>query len=454
MRQFLQRDLHRQSAWVAGPYVVKQVLRLGTNIVLARLLVPEMFGLMLLVNTLRIGTELLSDIGIGQSVVRSPRGDDEAFVNVAWTLQVIRGLCLTIFGLCMAYPIAWIYDQPELVPILAAMSLLFLMTGLQSPGLFLMQRYLRVKDRALYDFAWTLVQCGLTIALALIIPSIWALVLGVLGSTLFTTILSYRVGPRVRPRLAWHSAHAREIFGFGKWIFLSTAVYFAAGSTDKMYFVAALPLALAGVYSIARTLADPFDQLGQRVGSMLIFPKIAALGEQRGAAAASLRTRRRSILALVALGIGCAMAVSDQMILLLYDARYHLAAFILPLLLVGAWFRVLGSFADAMLMGCSRAAPGALANSTKFAVLLVGLPLAVAQADLFTALLVLILADAARWAVLAPVLQRERLAAVVDDLALTAGLAATAVVLKLAVGALGLAPTVSEWWALGQALRG
>jgi O-antigen/teichoic acid export membrane protein len=157
---------------------------------------------------------------------------------------------------------------------------------------------------------------------------------------------------------------------------------------------------------------------------------------------------------LVALGVAAAIAVSDQLILLLFDARYHLAAFMLPLLLVGVWFRVLGSFADAMLMGCGRAGPGAFANSAKFAVLLVGLPLAVGHASLFAALLVLILAEAARWAVLAPVLQGERLATVADDLGLTALLAVAAVGLKLAVGALGLAPTISEWWALGAALHG
>jgi hypothetical protein len=87
-------------------------------------------------------------------------------------------------------------------------------------------------------------------------------------------------------------------------------------------------------------------------------------------------------------------------------------------------------------------------------VLLVGLPLTVGHTSLFAALLVLILAEVARWAVLAPVLQGERLATVLDDLVLTVLLAVAAVALKLAVGAVGLAPTISEWWTLGQALRG
>ena len=443
-----------QAIWIAAPFAVQQVIRLGTNIVLARLLAPDMFGLMLLINTLRTGAELLSDIGIGQSVVKSARGEEKRFLDTAWTLQLSRGLLLAAATVAAAVPIGAIYGKPELTPILLAVSPVFLFTGLQSPGLFLIQRYMRLRARAVYDLTCTTFQCVLTIALAVVMPSVWALVWGLVAGTLFSTVMTYILGRGHWPALAWDKSAAREIIHFGKWIFLSTMVYFAATSTDNIYFVGALPLALTGVYGIARTFADLFDQLGQRAGAMLIFPKLAAMGERRMESAGRLRSRRRSVLAVAALGVAAAMAASDELILLLYDPRYHFAAFMLPLLLAGVWFRVLGSFSDAMLLGCGRPGPGAFANAAKFAILLVGLPLAVGQANLFTALLVLILAEAGRWAVLAPVLQRERLATITDDLALTALVVVSAVVFKEAASALGLALTFSEWWALGQGLHG
>ena len=55
-------------------------------------------------------------------------------------------------------------------------------------------------------------------------------------------------------QLAWDRRHAHEIIGFGKWIFLSTAIYFAAISFDRFYFVAVLPLALAGSASVMLTV--------------------------------------------------------------------------------------------------------------------------------------------------------------------------------------------------------
>ena len=141
----------RQASWAVAPFVFNQALRLATNLVLARLLAPEIFGLMLLVNTLRTGTELLSDIGIGQSVVRSKQGALLSFLDSAWTLQVMRGAGLALFGLVAAYPIAQAYCEPELFPILLVVSSLFFIARLQSPFLYLFQKPIRVKSRAAFD---------------------------------------------------------------------------------------------------------------------------------------------------------------------------------------------------------------------------------------------------------------------------------------------------------------
>ncbi len=84
----------RGSIWTLGGYGASQVLRLAGNLVLARLLFPEAFGLSALVGVFMVGLAMFSDVGIGPSVIRSHRGDDADFLNTAWTIQVIRGLVL------------------------------------------------------------------------------------------------------------------------------------------------------------------------------------------------------------------------------------------------------------------------------------------------------------------------------------------------------------------------
>src|SRR5204863_421086 len=83
--------------WSATEYLAGFILRLGSNLILARLLVPEMFGLMALVNTFMMGLQMFSDVGIGPSIIQNRRGDDPAFLNTAWTIQVMRGMALSLF---------------------------------------------------------------------------------------------------------------------------------------------------------------------------------------------------------------------------------------------------------------------------------------------------------------------------------------------------------------------
>ncbi|HEU4651713.1 MAG TPA: oligosaccharide flippase family protein [Croceibacterium sp.] len=442
-----------QAGWVVAPFGVAQVVRLVTNIVLARLLAPEFFGLMVIVNMLRTGTELLSDIGIGQSVVRAKRDPDQAFLDTAWTIQVARGALLTVVMLVLAAPLAHIYD-PKLQPILLTVSSLFLIGGLQSPALFMMQRNLKLRQRATYDISCTIFQCGITIVLAYFLQSVWALVLGLLVSTTFSSALSYAFGGRRLPRFAWHRAHVHEIVHFGKWVFLATVIYFAASSTDQAFFGAVLPMTAVGIYGIARTFSDMVGQLTQRLGSFLVFPKISNLRGQHHAMADRVRQVRRHTLAPFALGMGVAMAGADAFILFCYDPRYHAAAFMLPVLLFGAWFGVLAIFAEALLLGCDRPAPAAYGNAGKFAVLAAGLPLAFSFAGLFGGLLVLALAECTRWLILGRALVREKLAFFGDDLALTALVIVTAIFAKLALGATGLVPDLAEWWAMGAGIHG
>jgi O-antigen/teichoic acid export membrane protein len=79
--------------WTVGAFGLSQGLRLGTNIVLAHLLAPELFGIALLINSLRTGVDLLTDVGIGQNVITHAEADEPDYFNTAWTLQIIRGCC-------------------------------------------------------------------------------------------------------------------------------------------------------------------------------------------------------------------------------------------------------------------------------------------------------------------------------------------------------------------------
>jgi O-antigen/teichoic acid export membrane protein len=446
--------LARQAVWLTIPFGVQQAVRLATNVILARLLAPEMFGIMLLINTMRTGMELLSDIGIGQSVVRSPNSADPVFLNTAWTVQLMRGILLAALAVAIAGPIAHGYNNPQLLPIFSLVSMAFLLTGAQSPDIFLMQRDMRLVHRGVYDIACAVAGSAITVVLALLWGNIWALVWGLVLGMLFSTAMTYAFAPLRVPKPTLNKEYLTEILHFGKWIFLATAVYFASMSTDRIYFAAVLPLSLVGVYGVARTFADLLVSLAQRLGGFLVFPKVVELRNSQNDIAASFRHNRRLALGGVAIAMVFAIAASDKLVLALYDVRYHAAAFMLPVLLASVWFSVLASFGESALLGLDRPKAGAFGNVAKFSVLIVGLPFFVPQYGIFAGLIVLVVAEIGRWLAITIALRSERMGSLGDDMSMTLAIAAGAFMLKLLLGYIGLVPTFQQWWALGNSVHG
>jgi O-antigen/teichoic acid export membrane protein len=91
-------------ALTGGAYAVAQGARLVSNLILARLLFPEAFGIMALVTVVLVGLAMFSDAGIGPAISQNARGDDADSLNTAWTINVLRGAVLWGAAWALAHP--------------------------------------------------------------------------------------------------------------------------------------------------------------------------------------------------------------------------------------------------------------------------------------------------------------------------------------------------------------
>ena len=443
-----------QVGWVTGSYAYAQVIRLGTSVVLARLLAPQLFGVMLIVNTLRTGVELLSDIGVGQNIVSNPDGDRPAFFNTAWTLQIVRGFLLAGVALVASPLLASFYADPQLSGVLPLTAVLFVLTGIQSPAHFLLQKRGDVRTYSLFEMAVNTASMVINITLALVTPTIWALIGGLLLSTFISTALSFvLIDPRVY-RLRLDGAYTGTILRFGRWVFASSLVFFLAMNFDRLYFARVVPVALLGVYGVARTFTDAGTLLIQRVGNLLIFPKIAASGQDGAALRAAIAGPRSMALRLIAFGLSGAIAGSDRLILTLYDARYHAAAFMLPILMTGVWFAILSALGESVILGTGRPARAASANALKLVWTVVALPVALALFGMAGAIVAIAAAELVRYLALSMAQRAGNLSFLRQDAVLTILLIVLVVMWRLAFTAIGLVPAPAAWWALGVGLHG
>ena len=213
--QKLRERVMRGAAWTITEYLVNNILRLGSNLVLARALFPEAFALVAYASILMQGLQMFSDVGVGPAIIQNPRGDDPDFLNTAWTVQVIRGLILFLASVLLGWPMAWLYNEPQLTWIIPACGLNFITTGLQSTAVHTCSRFLTFGSLAIWGIAEAVLKAVITIVWALFWPSLWALVGGAVISYTVGMILTHTILPGIRNRFRWELDAARTLIHFG-----------------------------------------------------------------------------------------------------------------------------------------------------------------------------------------------------------------------------------------------
>lgn len=361
----------RGSIWTIGGYGTAQLLRLVSNVVLARLLFPEAFSLMALVMVFMQGLQMFSDIGILPSIIQNKRGDDPAFLNTAWTIQAIRGFVLWGIACLCAYPFSLAYKQPNLAILIPVAGLSAVLAGLNSTALASANRHLRLGKITLIEVISQGITILVMITWAMLSPTIWALVVGGLAGSLGKLILSHTWLEGIRNKILWDKEAARSLIRFGKWIFVSTLFLFLANQSDKFIFGQLVSMEQLGVYTIAVTLASvPFTAISQLSSRILFlsfcrsFNEHGQLGENKYRSATSMYLIAGILIAFVTFTGG--PVVVD----ILYDHRYQQAAILLQLIVIGKWFEIiLGSVRGASLLAYGKAHWNGIGSALKFAVI-------------------------------------------------------------------------------------
>lgn len=311
------------SAATAAGYLAAQVLRLGSNLILTRLLFPEAFGLMALVSVFIVGLGMFSDMGIGPAISRSPRGDEPDFLDTAWTLQVGRGVLLWLAICALAWPAAQFYAAPDLVYLMPVSGLMLLIGGFNPTRIDSATRHLLLGRVIVLDLAAQAAGTVAMILLALATQSVMALALGTVVSAVAKLALSHAYLPGHRNRLRWDAESGRELVHFGKWIFLSTACGFLMWQGDKAILGMFLPLDQLGIYNIGYFLASAPVLLGQAVTGRVLIPLYR--NHPPAASAGNFRRLRRMRFGLSAI-LFALLAVfaffGGPIVQLLYDDRY------------------------------------------------------------------------------------------------------------------------------------
>jgi O-antigen/teichoic acid export membrane protein len=199
--------------------VAIRLIALVSTLILARLLTPDDFGVVVLAASAIAIAEVLTLTGAGLAVVRRPTVDRSVY-DSAWTINLLR--CLLLGGV-LAATAEWqaaLLGDPRIGPIVLVVAATIALDGLHSAGFFRLQRELRFDVIFRTDVATKICAFVITMALAFWLRNYWCLVLGNLLMRLIMVPAGYWIAPHM-PRLSF--AHFRELLHFSKWMLASNA---------------------------------------------------------------------------------------------------------------------------------------------------------------------------------------------------------------------------------------
>ena len=376
MQPSLKALVLRGSAWMIVGHGAGQVIRLVKSLILTRLLFPEAFGMMALVGVVMYGLQMLSDVGLVQSVLRDKRGDEPDFLNTVWTMQAVRGALLFGASCLIAWPMAAFYAQPDLALLIPVTGLTVLCSGFNSHALYTCRRRMEFGRLVTLELATEVVAFGATVLWAYLYPTVWSLVGGALVSSLLALVGSHVFFRGLPHRFRWEAESVRALAGFGKWIFLSSAVTFVAQQSDLLLLGRYLEMSQLGVYSIAITLSSAVYALVIRVNHSVLYPAYGRIVQNEAHRLGHTYHRARlGVDALLIFPIGVLMLIGSRVVDLLYDGRYHEAGWIFQVLCVRLLMAAALSNSEACLVALGHPKYALMQNVGRAAWILAGIPI-------------------------------------------------------------------------------
>jgi len=253
---------------------VERGLRFVKNIILARLLAPDQFGLIAIVVVISAALEAFAEVGVRQSIIHNKKGAEAEYLNVSWWFQTLRGIVLFIMAFAAAPFISRFYERPELLPLMRMSFIAIILNGLISPRAYVLEKNLQFGKSVFLVQGSGLLSTFLTIGLAFYIRNVWALVIGLVAEAFIKFLLSFILCP-FRPRFTIHRESLNELLKFAHGMFGMPILTLLTFRADVIILGKMVITSQLGIYYMALSLAQIPFEIFDRIVSPVLLPAFA-----------------------------------------------------------------------------------------------------------------------------------------------------------------------------------
>lgn len=267
----------RAGKWLSLDYIIQKLISFLPFFILARLLTPKDFGLVAIILLVPHFLQVTSETGFASAAIQKG-GDVVKYLNPIWTLNVLRGLGIAIGIAVLAPLIARFYNIEAYIWPIRFGGLIILVHQCTNIGEIWFTKDMDFKKIFLRNTTRTIAYAIVSIGLAVIYRSYWALLIGNLAMQITETVATYILHP-YRPRFSFNFRILRELTGFSKWIMGQTLIDQIYGFTENSVVARVTNVTSVGLYTKAKNLGSVGPGFIASILSLVAFPAFARIKE-------------------------------------------------------------------------------------------------------------------------------------------------------------------------------
>lgn len=318
--------------WKAVSQIVFQSTSVLVMLTLVRLLGPRDYGLAMMVLVFSAFVFILSDLALGTTLIQRRSISDADLSTVFWT-NVVAGALFTAAGVAASGAIADFYGEPELKPLVAVLSLSFLVSSIGTTQNALLVRKMDFRSVELRRIAGWIAGGAVGVTLAALGSGPWAIVAQQLVIAAVSTALVWRFSSW-RPSPVYSLDSLRAIAGFSANVFGTNLLERLRFNTDRLLVGRVLGASALGVYSFGFTIVlFPVYRLGSPVAEVLL-PVLSRLQDDGERLAAVWLRAVRYVAGVIVPALVGLIVVAPDLVDVVLDDEWEDAARVVQLLAV------------------------------------------------------------------------------------------------------------------------
>lgn len=261
--------------WLGAGGAIEQALRLVRNMILTRILLPEVFGLMAIILAVTAALESFTQVGIKEAIIQNPYAEDETYLNGAWWLSFGRSIGLFVLGVVGSLWIVDFYHIQQDLFTLQVSFLVILFNGAISARAYIALKKMEYKKWVYIYSGGGIIGIFVSIILSFLFHNVLVLVIGFIVEAGARCVISFIICPFI-PRFRFKEEHLKALYAYARGIFGLPILYFVYAQAAIFVMGKLLNQGEIGLYSMASSLAAAPAMLVTNLMNQILMPAFSA----------------------------------------------------------------------------------------------------------------------------------------------------------------------------------